>query len=58
MIWFVRMARWASNPPSAGRVKFVLAVLGMCAVLYGIELIWGWPEALSPERFRRGPVIK
>ena len=28
-IWFLRMARWARNPPPAGRVKLVLVVVAL-----------------------------
>ncbi|SEK29013.1 hypothetical protein SAMN05421666_1968 [Roseovarius nanhaiticus] len=48
--WLLRMTRWAQNPPSAGRVKFVFAIIGICVALYAVERIWGWPEALSPDR--------
>ena len=27
MIWLMRAARWVRNPPSAGRVKLVIAIL-------------------------------
>ncbi|SER43879.1 hypothetical protein SAMN04490244_10147 [Tranquillimonas rosea] len=53
--WLLRAKRWAQNPPSPGRVKLVLAVIAVCLVLFGIELIWGWPEFLTPES-RRGPI--
>lgn len=45
--WFLRMAKWARHPPSAGRVKLVLGVVAACFLIWGIELIWGWPEALT-----------
>lgn len=48
--WLLRAARWARNPPSAGRVKFVLAIIAACAALYAVERFVGWPDALSPER--------
>ena len=56
MLWFLRMKRWVQRPPSMGAFKFVLAMLGICAVLYGVELIWGWPDALTIERVPRGVV--
>ena len=49
MHWLFRMARWAQNPPSAGRVKLVLAIIVACLALYAIEYYVGWPDALSPE---------
>lgn len=48
--WLLRMAKWARHPPSPGRVKLVLAVIAACLVLAGIEWLWGWPEALTPNR--------
>lgn len=51
-LWFLRAKRWAQNPPSWGRVKLGLGVLTFCLILYGIEAIWGWPEALTPEKVR------
>ncbi|MEF3047754.1 hypothetical protein [Pseudotabrizicola sp. L79] len=51
--WLVRMARWARNPPSWGRVKFVAAIVLACFGLYAIEYFWGWPEALTVDRIRR-----
>ncbi|EPX76061.1 hypothetical protein [Salipiger mucosus] len=50
--WLLRMARWARNPPSPGRVKLVLAVVGICLALFAVERWVGWPDALSPERAR------
>jgi hypothetical protein len=48
-LWLVRMARWARNPPSPGRVKLVLAVVAGCFLLFGYEYFFGWPEALTLE---------
>lgn len=45
--WLFRMARWARNPPSEKRVKFVLSILALCLILAAIEHFVGWPEALS-----------
>jgi predicted acyltransferase len=53
--WLLRMARWLRHPPSPQRVKLVLAVIGICLVIFGIEAIWGWPDALTPERIRPQP---
>ncbi len=46
LTWLIRMAKWARHPPSPARVKFVLAILAACLALWGVEQIWGWPEAL------------
>lgn len=48
--FLLRMARWAQNPPSENKVKFVFAIIGICLVLWGIDRVWGWPEALTPNR--------
>jgi hypothetical protein len=48
--WFLRMALWARNPPSKRRIQIVLATIVLCALVYGYEQIFGWPEALTAER--------
>lgn len=48
--WLMRASRWVRHPPSPGRVKLVLAIVGICVILYGIERIYGWPDWLTPER--------
>jgi hypothetical protein len=45
-IWFIRMAQWARNPPSAKKVKLVVGVVVLCFALWGIELLGFWPEFL------------
>lgn len=45
--WFIRMSRWARNPPSATQVKLVLGVILACFVLFGYEWMFGWPEWLT-----------
>ena len=52
-VWFLRMARWAKHPPSARRVKLVLAVLAACLALVAVERLAGWPEALTVDGFGR-----
>lgn len=49
LTWLIRAKRWARNPPSAGRVKLVLAIVAVCAALFVIERYIGWPEALTLE---------
>ncbi len=53
-IWLVRMARWVRNPPKAWQFYTVLGIVAAAAVLVGIELLFGWPEALTVEPARRG----
>ncbi len=57
LTWLIRMSQWARRPPSAGRVKLVVGVIGLFLALYGIELIWGWPDflTLSPRARYGGP---
>jgi len=55
-LWFLRMARWARHPPSAGRVKLVLAVLLICIALFGIDYFFGWPDWLTPNRVPGGRI--
>lgn len=52
-LWLLRAKRWAQRPPSAGRVKLVLAVIVVCVALFAIELLLGWPDWLTPERSGR-----
>lgn len=47
---FLRMAHWARHPPSAKRVKLVLAVVVVCLIIVGIERFIGWPEALTLDK--------
>lgn len=54
--WLMRAKRWAQNPPSMGRVKFVLGIIALCVVLYAIERLYGWPEWLTPNG--RGRMIR
>lgn len=53
MRWLLRMSLWARNPPSDKRVKLVLAVVALCALLYGYERLFGWPEMLTVEKLPR-----
>ena len=44
------MALWARNPPSRRRIQLVLIVISACALIYGIEQFFGWPDALTAEK--------
>jgi hypothetical protein len=55
-IWFLRMAQWVRNPPSMARVLLVLGVIAACLLLVGFELLFGWPEWLTPDHVPRGRV--
>lgn len=41
---FLRMSKWARNPPSERRVKFLFGVILACLVIAGIEYLGWWPE--------------
>lgn len=47
--WFLRMAQWARNPPSWGRVKLVVAVVVLCLALVIVEKTIGWPDGLTTQ---------
>ena len=48
MLGLLRMAKWARKPPSAKRVMLGAVVLVLCLILFGIEYVFGWPDALTP----------
>ncbi len=50
------MKRWAQHPPSAGRVKLVLAVIAITLVLYGLDRWLGLSKMLDLAPVRRGHV--
>ena len=52
--WLLRMKRWAQNPPSPSRVKFVFAIILVCALLFAYEYFYGWPDFLSVDQTGRG----
>ena len=56
MGWFLRMALWVRNPPSAKRVMLVLGVVAVCLALYAIDRLIGWPEWLTPNRVPGGRI--
>jgi hypothetical protein len=51
--WLLMAKRWAQNPPSMGKMKFVVAIVLLYIALYAIERIWGWPDWLTPDRVQR-----
>ncbi|TKZ21259.1 hypothetical protein FAP39_07520 [Shimia litoralis] len=55
---YLRMARWARNPPSAGRVKMIFAILIVCIVVWMLERWLGWPDALTPNYAPKGRVLR
>ncbi len=51
-IWFVRMARWARNPPSSARVKLVFGIIAVLLMIWGIEKMGWWPDWATATRAR------
>ncbi|WP_434621640.1 hypothetical protein [Tabrizicola sp. M-4] len=51
-IWLIRMAQWVRNPPSPQRVKLVFGVIALCLLIFGYEWLFGWPEALVPQKLK------
>ncbi|MDG1076445.1 MAG: hypothetical protein P8P65_07300 [Planktotalea sp.] len=49
---FLRMSRWARNPPSKKRVKLVITIVLICALIFLIERYIGWPGALATNSFK------
>ncbi|HKL64796.1 MAG TPA: hypothetical protein VJ886_01700 [Roseovarius sp.] len=43
------MARWARHPPGPRAVRLWLIVIGAALAIAGIEVFFGWPEALTLE---------
>jgi hypothetical protein len=54
-VWLLRAKRWAKNPPSEGRVKFVFGVIAICLLIVGVEWMFGWPDWLTPNRISATP---
>ena len=50
--WLMRMRRWVQNPPSKERVKLVLWIIVILAVIFGIEYFGYWPEWATSERLK------
>ena len=50
---FLRMARWARNPPSRGRVILGLVVIALCLGVAGLEWAGLWPDWATSERGAR-----
>jgi len=53
MRWFLRMSRWARNPPSKKRVQMVLAIAAVCLLIFGAERLGLWPDWATAQKMRR-----
>jgi hypothetical protein len=49
---FLRLALLVRRLPRGRGAVVVLAVVAAALALAGVEALWGWPEALTPERLR------
>ncbi|MBD9526928.1 hypothetical protein [Paracoccus sp. PAR01] len=52
LIWLIRASRWARNPPSAKRVRLILAIIAICLVIVSIEWMGWWPDWATMDRPR------
>ena len=52
LIWLLRASRWARTPPSAKRVKLVLAVIAACVAIAGMQHFGLWPDWATMDRPR------
>ncbi|MBV1866383.1 MAG: hypothetical protein KUG69_00540 [Marinosulfonomonas sp.] len=55
---FLRMAKWAHNPPSASRVKLVFGAIAICLIVFAFERVFGWPDWLSMPDTPKGRITK
>ncbi|MCU4651859.1 hypothetical protein N8I71_03400 [Roseibacterium sp. SDUM158016] len=53
--FLIRMLLWARRPPSRRQQIAFAVVIGIGLAFAAIELVFGWPEWLTPERVPRGP---
>lgn len=56
--WLLRMSKWARNPPSAGRVKLVLAVIAIALAIWGLERLFGTPAWMQLDHAPRGRITR
>jgi len=52
LLWFLRMSKWARNPPSAQRVVFVFSIIAVALCIFALEYFGWWPEALTATRMK------
>ncbi|WP_166582214.1 hypothetical protein [Rubellimicrobium sp. CFH 75288] len=49
---FLRLALLARNPPRGRRAWVVLGIVLVVLAFGVIDALWGWPDALRPQRLR------
>lgn len=55
---FLRMAKWARNPPGEKRVKLVLAVIAIALAIWGLERFFGTPEWMKIDSTPAGRITR
>ena len=45
--WMLRAVKWARNPPSPKKVKFVFGIIAICVLFYLVERYIGLPDWMS-----------
>jgi hypothetical protein len=53
---FLKMARWARNPPSEDRVKLYAAILIATLALFAVEYFVGWPDWMQVNNTPKGKI--
>lgn len=53
MLWLMRASRWVRHPPSAGRVRLVLAVIALAVIVVILDKTGYWPDWARMDRMRR-----
>ena len=53
MRMFLRMSRWARNPPTEKRVIFVFSVIAICLVIGLVEWLGLWPDWATADKLKR-----
>ncbi|WP_121065051.1 hypothetical protein [Chachezhania antarctica] len=55
---FVKMSRLAKHPPSTRKMIVMAVMIGLAALVAGIEKLGYWPDWATAERHRSVPVQK
>lgn len=58
MRWLMKAKRWAQNPPSASRVKFVFGIIAVVLCVAAVERWVGWPDWATLEPAGRNDVLR
>ena len=58
LIWLMRARQWLRHPPSAGRVKLVLAIVAIALGIAALQHLGWWPDWATMERQRGMHVLR